>query len=73
LLASAGGDETVRHDMLFSLPDVRLEVAFIEAEVGRLDVHAERLYADAAGAQYAFRVEQAGRVLASGRAAAMYG
>lgn len=73
LLARAGGDETVRPGMLVSLRDVRLEVAFIDAEGGRLDVHAERLYADAAGAQYAFRVEQAGRVLASGRAAAMYG
>jgi hypothetical protein len=30
------------------------------------------MYADDAGAQYAFRVEQAGRVLASGRAAVIH-
>jgi len=73
LLARAEGGEAVRPGMLVSLRDVRLAAAFVDAEGGRLDVHAERLYADAAGAQYAFRVEQAGCVLASGRAAAMYG
>ncbi len=73
LLARAAGDAAVRPGMLVSLRDVRLEVGFVDAHGGRLDVHAERLYADAAGAQYAFRVEQAGRLLASGRAAAMYG
>ena len=73
LLARAAGDVAVRPGMLVSLRDVRLEVGFVDARGGRLDVHAERLYADTAGAQYAFRVEQAGRLLASGRAAAMYG
>jgi len=73
LLARAGGGEAVRPGMLVSLRDVRLAEAFVDATGGRLEVRAERLYADAAGAQYAFRVAQAGRVLASGRAAAMYG
>lgn len=73
LLARAEGAGAVRPGVLVSLRDVWLAVAFVDAQGGRLDVHAERLYADAAGAQYAFRVEQAGRLLASGRAAAMYG
>lgn len=73
LLARTEGDEAVRPGVLVSLRDVRLEVDSVDAQGGRLDVHAERLYADVAGAQYAFRVEQAGRLLASGRAAAMHG
>jgi predicted hotdog family 3-hydroxylacyl-ACP dehydratase len=73
LLARAQGDEAVRQGVLVSLRDVRLEVEFVDAANGRLDVHAERLYADVSGAQYVFRVEQGGWVLASGRVAALYG
>ena len=45
---------------------------YVDAADGHLDVHAECLYADDAGAQYAFRVEQRGRLLASGRAAVIH-
>src|SRR5690348_1055411 len=65
LLARAGGVETARPGMLVSLREVLLKVEIVPSN-GRLDVHAECLYADDGGAQYAFRVEQAGRLLASG-------
>lgn len=66
------GVEVARPGRLVSLRDVQLEVEYVDAAQGRLDVHAERLYADNGGAQYAFRVEQAGRTLVSGRAAVLY-
>jgi predicted hotdog family 3-hydroxylacyl-ACP dehydratase len=72
LLARARGETAVRPGRLVSLRDVLLQVEYVDAEHGRLDVHAEQLYADATGAQYAFRVEQGGRLLASGRAAVIY-
>ncbi|RDI98881.1 phosphotransferase [Dyella solisilvae] len=72
LLARHAGVEAARPGRLVSLRDVVLSVEYVDASHGRLDVHAERLYADASGAQYAFRVEQAGRVLASGRAAVIH-
>lgn len=72
LLARARGETASRPGRLVSLRDMLLKVEYVGTEDGRLDVHAERLYADAVGAQYAFRVEQAGRLLASGRAAVIY-
>lgn len=72
LLARADGVETARAGRLVSLRDVALEVAYVDPAGGRLEVHAERLYADGTGAQYAFRVLQAQRQLASGRAAVLY-
>ena len=71
LLARARGVEAARPGMLVSLRDVRLLVEHVPP-TGRLDVHAQCLYADDAGAQYAFRVEQGGRLLASGRAAVIH-
>jgi len=55
-----------------SLRDIMLAVEYVDPSHGRLDVHAESLYADDTGAQYAFRVEQGDRVLASGRAAVIH-
>ena len=71
LRARAQGVETVRPGMLVSLREVRLAVEYVSAD-GRLDVHAQCLYADDAGAQYTFRVEQGGQLLASGRAAVIH-
>lgn len=72
LLARAHGDETVRPGMLVSLRDVQLFEEYVDGLDGHLDVHAECLYADDGGAQYAFRVEHRGRLLASGRAAVIH-
>lgn len=72
LLARARGDEAVRRGVLVSLRDVQLFEEYVDAFDGRLDVHAECLYADDGGAQYAFRVEHDGRLLASGRAAVIH-
>jgi len=72
LLARARGSETVRPGMLVSLRDVQLFEEYVDRYDGRLDVHAECLYADDGGAQYAFRVEHRGRLLASGRAAVIH-
>lgn len=71
LLARARGAETALPGMLVSLREVVLAVEYLPAN-GRLDVHAQCLYADGAGAQYAFRAELAGRLLASGRAAVIH-
>ncbi|MFK2902617.1 phosphotransferase [Dyella ginsengisoli] len=68
----AQGATAVKPGRLVSLRDVQLAVEHVDASGGRLDVHAECLFADDAGAQYAFRVEQGGRVLASGRAAVIH-
>jgi predicted hotdog family 3-hydroxylacyl-ACP dehydratase len=72
LLARSRGDETVRRGMLVSLRDVRLFEEYVDRLDGPLDVRAECLYADDGGAQYAFRVEHRGRLLASGRAAVIH-
>ncbi|WP_243040342.1 phosphotransferase [Dyella sedimenti] len=72
LLVRGRGVEAARPGRLVGLRDVELWIEYVDAGHGRLDVHAERLYADSGGAQYAFRVEQAGRRLASGRAAVLY-
>lgn len=68
----AAGVETVKPGRLVSLRDVQLFEEYVDALDGELDVRAECLYADASGAQYAFRVEHRGRLLASGRAAVIH-
>lgn len=68
----ANGATAVKPGRLVSLRDVQLAVENVDADGGRLDVHAECLFADDAGAQYAFRVEQGGCLLASGRAAVIH-
>jgi predicted hotdog family 3-hydroxylacyl-ACP dehydratase len=72
LLARARGDVQVRPGMLVSLRDVRLFAEYVDQLEGELDVHGECLYADDGGAQYAFRVEHRGQLLASGRAAVIH-
>jgi predicted hotdog family 3-hydroxylacyl-ACP dehydratase len=72
LLARAQGETAVRPGRLVSLRDVCLETEYVAAEGGPLAVHARRLYADRSGAQYEFRVEQDGQLLASGRAAVIH-
>lgn len=68
----AQGATGVKPGRLVSLRDVQLAVEHVDPQGGALDVHAECLYADGAGAQYVFRVEQGGRLLASGRAAVIH-
>jgi predicted hotdog family 3-hydroxylacyl-ACP dehydratase len=72
LLARSRGIVEVRPGRLVSLRDVRLFEEYIDRLHGHLDVHAECLYADDGGAQYAFRIEHGGRLLASGRAAVIH-
>ena len=72
LLARSRGIVEVRPGRLVSLRDVQLFEEYIDQLDGHLDVHAECLYADDGGAQYAFRVEHRGRLLASGRAAVIH-
>jgi predicted hotdog family 3-hydroxylacyl-ACP dehydratase len=72
LLARADGVEEVRAGRLVSLRDVQLCEECVDHMDGRLDVHAECLYSDDSGAQYVFRVEHRGRLLATGRAAVIY-
>lgn len=72
LLARSRGAETARPGRLVSLRDVMLAADYVDHLDGRLDVHAQCLYADGAGAHYAFRVEHRGRLLASGRAAVIH-
>ena len=72
LLARSRGAAGVRAGRLVSLRDVQLFVEYVDQLDGRLDVHAQCLYADDGGAQYGFRVEHAGRLLASGRAAVIH-
>ena len=72
LLARQRGVDIARAGRLVSLRDVVLSVEYVDDLLGRLDVHAESLYADDTGAQYVFRIELAGRVLASGRAAVIH-
>ena len=72
LLARARGLHAVRPGRLVSLRDVQLSEEYVDRLDGTLDVHAECLYADDGGAQYTFRVEHRGRLLASGRAAVIH-
>ncbi|HET6805717.1 MAG TPA: phosphotransferase [Frateuria sp.] len=71
LRARARGVETARPGMLVSLRGLELALEYVPGD-GRLDVHAQCLYADDTGAQYAFRIECAGRLLASGRSAVIH-
>jgi len=52
-----------------SLRAVELAVERVDDLPGEIDVHAERLLGGEGSWQYAFRIEHAGRLLASGRAA----
>ena len=72
LLARAQGVEVPHPGLLVSLRDVLLGAEYVEQLDGKLDVHAQCLYADSGSAQYAFRIEHRGRLLASGRAAIMH-
>ncbi len=72
LLSRARGVERARQGRLVSLREVQLFEEYVDQLDGHLDVHAQCLYADDSGAQYAFRVEHRGRVLASGRAAVIH-
>ena len=72
LLARAKGAQGARPGRLVSLRDVHLFEEHVDRLDGQLDIHAECLYADDGGAQYAFRVEHRGRLLASGRAAVIH-
>ncbi|MFI4969451.1 MAG: phosphotransferase [Lysobacterales bacterium] len=68
LIARAAG-VTAAPGYLVSLRAVELLIDRIDELAGAIDVHAERLLGGEASWQYAFRVEHAGRLLASGRAA----
>ncbi len=70
LIARAAGAKAAP-GFLVSLRAVELHVARIDDLAGALDVHAERLLGGEGSWQYAFRVEHAGTLLASGRAAVM--
>lgn len=56
---------------LVSLRAVELALTRIDDLPGDLDVHAERLLGSEASWQYAFRIEHAGSIIASGRAAVL--
>jgi len=72
LVARARGIETVRPGRLVSLRELTLHIETLDALAGTLDVTAQCLYADDSGAQYSFRVEHAGTLLASGRVAVIH-
>jgi predicted hotdog family 3-hydroxylacyl-ACP dehydratase len=72
LLARARGDNGARPGRLVSLRELELFEEYVDRFDGHLDVHAECLYADDGGAQYGFRIEHRGRLLASGRAAVIH-
>ena len=71
LLAQRDG-AAARPGYLVTLRAVKLLVQRIDDIAAPLDVHAEQLLADAAGLQYAFRIEADGRLLAHGRAAVLH-
>ncbi len=72
LLGRSRGVQGVRPGRLVSLRELQLFEQRVDQLDGHLDVHAECLYADDSGAQYAFRVEHRGRLLVSGRAAVIH-
>jgi predicted hotdog family 3-hydroxylacyl-ACP dehydratase len=72
LRARAAGETTQRPGLLVSLREVRLDAEYVDRLDGLLDIHAECLQADGCSAQYAFRVQHRGAVLASGRAAVIH-
>ncbi|KGI76729.1 phosphotransferase [Oleiagrimonas soli] len=73
LRARAAGAGAPRPGVLVALRDVRFERDYIDDLSGALDVHAECLYADDSGTQYAFRIEHDGTLLAQGRCAVIHG
>ena len=68
LLARQSG-QSAAHGFLVSLRNVNFTVERIDDLGGPLDVHGERLLGSESSWQYAFRIEFAGREIASGRAA----
>lgn len=70
LLAQAAGSRAAP-GLLVSLRDVRLARDRVDDLPGLLDVHGERLLAGDQSWQYSFRIEHAGSLIASGRAAVM--
>jgi predicted hotdog family 3-hydroxylacyl-ACP dehydratase len=72
LRARAAGVEQARPGLLVSLRDVTFAVERIDTLEGHLDVFAQCLLADDRGAQYSFRIEHRGEVLATGRAAVIH-
>ena len=72
LLAVSQDAARMRPGRLVSLRDVQLAIEYVDLSAGRLDVHAECLFADERGAQYTFKVEQHAQLLASGRVAVMH-
>ena len=70
LLARQQGGRA-RPGFLVSLREVELKTEFVDDLPGELDVRAERLLDAGDSLQYAFRIEHAGRMLASGRAAVL--
>lgn len=72
LLARAQAVTAPRPGLLVSVREVRLTEEYVDQLAGQLDIHAQCLYADRSGAQYAFRIEHAARLLASGRAAIIH-
>ncbi len=72
LLARGRGIETVKPGRLVSLREFALHIETLDSIAGALDVTAQCLYADDSGAQYSFRVEHAGTLLASGRVAVIH-
>jgi len=70
LLARQQGGRA-RPGFLVSLREVELKAEFVDALPGELDIHAECLLDAGDSLQYAFRVEHAGLMLASGRAAVL--
>ncbi|GAB3023226.1 phosphotransferase [Oleiagrimonas citrea] len=73
LRAREAGAGAPRPGMLVALRDVRLACEYVDDLPGVLQVHAECLYADDAGTQYAFRIEHDGVLLAQGRCAVIHG
>jgi predicted hotdog family 3-hydroxylacyl-ACP dehydratase len=72
LLARANGAQAAKPGRLVSLRDVQLFIENVDRYDGRLDVHAECLQASESSAQYLFRIEHRGTLLASGRAAVIH-
>lgn len=72
LLARERGETRPRPGLLVALRDVILHVDTLDGIADPVDVYADCLLADAGGAQYAFRIEHRGRVLAAGRAAVIH-
>ena len=72
LLARSRGVETVRPGRLVSLREFVLNIENLEGLIDALDVTAQCLYADESGAQYSFRIEHAGVLLAHGRVAVIH-